>query len=80
MVNIIEDWDILAEYSGERLGFFQILLFDGMVEIRVLTGKVAFKREFKSREDPEYNKILEHCRKNRYIKVTTTAWDQQFFK
>ena len=58
VVNIIEDWDVLAEYDGEKLGFFQILVSDGAVEIRALTGKVAFKHEFASRDDPIYNKML----------------------
>jgi hypothetical protein len=38
------------------LGFFQILENDAMTEIRVLTGRLGFKREFKSREDPLYGK------------------------
>jgi len=25
VVNIIEDWDVLEEYAGEKLGFFQLL-------------------------------------------------------
>jgi len=24
VVNIIEDWDALAEYAGEKLGFYQL--------------------------------------------------------
>jgi len=80
VVNIIEDWDVLAEYAGEKLGFYQVLFSDGTVEIRVITGRVGFKREFASREDPTYNKILNFCKRNRYIKVTQTARDEQFFK
>lgn len=80
LANIIEDWDVLAEYAGEKLGFYQILVNDGTVEIRVLTGRVGFKREFKSREEPVYNKILDFCRRNRFIKVAQTARDEQFFK
>jgi len=80
MANIIEDWDVLAEYAGEKLGFYQLLVNDGPVEIRVLTGRVGFKREFQSREDPVYIKILDFCRRRRYIKVTQTTRDEQFFK
>jgi hypothetical protein len=25
LVNIIEDWDALEEYAGEKLGFYQLL-------------------------------------------------------
>ena len=80
LVNIIEDWDVLEEYAGEKLGFFQLLVNDGMTEIRVLTGRLGFKREFKNREDPLYNKIMDFCRRNRYIRVSQTARDEQFFK
>ncbi len=80
MVNIIEDWGVLAEYAGGKLGFYQLLFNDGAVEIRVLTGRVGFKREFASREDPVYIKILDFCRRQRFIKVTQTARDEQFFK
>ena len=45
VVNIIEDWDVLAEYAGEKLGFYQILGTDGTIEIRVQTGRLGFKKE-----------------------------------
>ena len=80
VVNIIEDWDVLAEYAGEKLGFYQLFIMDGTVEIRVQTGRVGFVREFASRNDPLYNKILGFCRKSRYINVSRTARDEQFFK
>ena len=80
MVNLIEDWGVLEEYTGEKLGFFQLLENDGMTEIRVLTGRVGFKREFRSREDPLCIKIMDFCRRNRFIKVSQTARDEQFFK
>jgi hypothetical protein len=28
LVNIIEDWDVLEEYAGEKLGFYQFLAND----------------------------------------------------
>jgi hypothetical protein len=80
MVNIIEDWDILAEYAGEKLGFYQLLITDGRPEIRVQTGRVGFLKEFDNREDKDYNKILNFCRKNRFIEITRTARDDQFFR
>jgi serine phosphatase RsbU (regulator of sigma subunit) len=41
LVNLIEDWDVLEEYAGEKLGFFQLLATDGMFEVRVQTGRVG---------------------------------------
>jgi hypothetical protein len=31
-VNIIEDWDVLEEYAGEKLGFYRLLAKDGKIE------------------------------------------------
>ena len=48
MVNIIEDWDVLEEYAGEKLGFYQLLASDEMFEIRVQTGRVGFKKSLET--------------------------------
>jgi hypothetical protein len=80
VVIIIEDWGILAEYAGEKLGFYQLLITDGRPEIRVQTGRVGFVREFENRTDPLYNKILSFCHKSRFINVSRTARDDLFFK
>ena len=80
MVNIIEDWDVLEEYAGEKLGFYQLLANDGMFEIRVQTGRVGFKREFDSGNDPLLTKILDFCRRHRYVRVSQTTRDEQFFR
>jgi hypothetical protein len=80
LVIIIDDWGVLEEYAGEKLGFYQLLINDSAVEIRVQTGRVGFKREFANRNDELYNKILDFCRRSRYIKVSQTARDEQFFK
>ena len=32
VVNIIEDWDVLEEYAGEKLGFYQLLANDEKIE------------------------------------------------
>jgi hypothetical protein len=31
VVNIIEDWDVLAEYAGENLGFYQLKAFSNLL-------------------------------------------------
>lgn len=80
MVNLIEDWDVLEEYAGEKLGFYQLLASDGAFEIRVQTGRVGFKREFEKGDDPLLGKILDFCRKHRYIRVNETVRDEQFFR
>ncbi len=80
LVNIIEDWDVLEEYAGEKLGFYQLLANDGAFEIRVQTGRVGFKREFMNGNDPLLTRILDFCRKHRYVKVSQAARDELFFK
>jgi hypothetical protein len=32
LVNLIEDWDVLEQYAGEKLGFYQLLAKDGKIE------------------------------------------------
>jgi len=32
-VNIIEDWTVLEEYAGEKLGFYQLLANNGKIEL-----------------------------------------------
>src|SRR5665647_3696588 len=70
VVNIIEDWDILAEYAGEKLGFYQLLSNDGIIEVRVQTGRIGFKKEFDKGDDPLLIKILDFCKKRRYIQIS----------
>jgi hypothetical protein len=80
LVNIIEDWDVLEEYAGEKLGFYQLLESDGNFEIRVQTGRIGFKREFEKVDDSLLNKIMDFCRKHRYIRVSEHLRDEEFFR
>ena len=80
LVNLIEDWDVLEEYAGEKLGFYQLLANDGMFEIRVQTGRIGFRKEFERTDDPLLNKILDFCRKRRYIRISEHLRDEEFFK
>jgi len=52
LVNLIEDWDVLEEYAGEKLGFYQLLGNDGNFEIRVQTGRLGYRKEFEKAGDP----------------------------
>ncbi len=80
LVNIIEDWEVLEEYAGEKLGFYQLLSNDGIIEIRVQTGRIGFKKEFATGNDPLLTKILDFCKKRRYIQISENMRDDQFFK
>ena len=80
LVNLIEDWDVLAEYAGEKLGFYQILGNDGTIEIRVQTGRIGYKKEFKAGDDPELLSILDFCKKHRYIQISEHLRDEEFFR
>jgi len=80
LVVIVEDWAVIEEYAGEKLGFYQLLASDGMFEIRVQTGRVGFKREFENGNDPLLARILDFCRKQRYIQVSRKLRDEEFFK
>jgi hypothetical protein len=41
---LIEDWSALEEYAGEKLGFYKLLSNDGMIEVRIQTGRICFKK------------------------------------
>jgi hypothetical protein len=80
VVNIVEDWDVLAKYAGEKLGFYQLLSNDGIIEVRVQTGRIGFKKEFDKGDDPLLTKILDFCKKCQYIQISENMRDDQFFK
>ena len=80
LVNLIEDWEVLEEYAGEKLGFYQLLGNDGTIEIRVQTGRIGYKQEFKAGDDPDLLKILDFCKKHRYIQISESMRDEQFFR
>ena len=80
MVNIVEDWDVLEEYSGEKLGFYELLENDGKPEVRVQTGRIGFRKEFEKGDDPLLTRILAFCKKRQYIRISSTVSDEFFFK
>jgi hypothetical protein len=80
VVNLVEDWEVLEEYTGEKLGFYQLLKCDGKVEVRVSTGKLGFKKQYEKPDDPELAKILAFCRRRQFIQVSENIRDEAFFK
>jgi len=44
LVNLVEDWEIIEEYAGDKQGFYQILSGGKGVEIRLAVGKLGFKK------------------------------------
>ena len=80
MVNLIEDWEVLEEYAGDKQGLYQILYRAKGVEIRVSEGRLGFKKEFESAEDPLLKRILSFCNSQRYIKVSENIRNEFFFK
>jgi len=80
LIHVIEEWDVLEDYAGEKLGFYQLIENDGSFEIRVQTGQVGFIKDFENQTDELLNRILSFCRRHRYIKVNQTASDEPFFK
>jgi hypothetical protein len=80
LVNLVEDWVVLEQYAGEKLGFYQLLGKTGIIEIRVQTGRIGFKKEFEKGDDPLLNRILDFCKKHRYIQICENIRGNQFFK
>jgi hypothetical protein len=80
VVNTVEDWDVIEEYAGETMGFYQRLDIDGKIEVKVQTGRVGYIKEFESESDKLLIRILEFCLRHRYIRVCENVRDDQFFK
>ena len=80
MVNLVEDWEVLEEYAGDKHGFYQVLGDAENVEIRVAISRLGFKREFDNKEDSLLNRILSFCESRRLIKVSENVRDEFFFK
>ncbi len=80
LVNLVDNWEVLEEYAGEKQGFYQLLGVDGTIEIRVSVGKLGFKKEFESGKDELLTRILDFCKSKRYIRISENIRDEQFFK
>jgi hypothetical protein len=80
LVNVVEDWKVLEEYAGEKLGFYQINGVCGKVEIRVVTGKIGFKQEYEDANDKEFVRIRDFCEKRHFIRISENVRDEAFFK
>ena len=80
MVNLVEEWEVLEEYAGDKQGFYQVLGDGESVEIRVAIGRLGFKKEFDNPEDPLLDHIIAFCKSQSYIKVSESIRDELFFK
>ncbi len=80
MVEIIQDWDVLQEYVGEKLGFYRVIETDGKHEIRVQTGRAGFRQIFEKGDDPLLLRIKEFCKNHGFIQITGHIRDEDFFR
>ena len=54
VVNIIEDWDVFAEYAGEKLGFYQLLDKDGKNRNKINVWEKIFSKRLFLRFNPKF--------------------------
>jgi len=80
LVNLVEEWETLEDYAGDKQGYYQVLGNIGTIEVRVATGKLGFKKEFDDNADPLLTRILTFCKFRNYIKISETVRDELFFK
>ena len=80
MVNLVEEWEVLEEYAGDKQGFYQLLADGEAVEIRVAIGRLGFKKEFENKGDPLLNRVLSFCKTRKYIRISENIRDELFFK
>jgi hypothetical protein len=80
LVNLVEDWEVLEEYAGDKQGFYQVLGEGEAVEIRIAIGRLGFKKEFESKNDALLNRILAFCKTRKFIRISENVRDEFFFK
>jgi len=77
---LVENWEVLEDYAGDKRGFYQILDDAGAVEIRVAISRLGFKKEFDNKGDTLLNRILTFCKSRNFIKISENVRDEFFFK
>ena len=80
MVDTVNEWKTIEDYSGNKQGFYQLLESPKETEIRVHVGRLGFKRKFQNKEDPELKEILEFCKSKNFIEISSNIMDQFFFE
>jgi len=80
LVNLVEDWETLEGYAGDKQGYYQVLSNDGSVEVRVAIGRLGFRKDFNNNADPLLTRIFAFCKTRKYVKVSETVRDELFFK
>ena len=80
MVNLVEDWQAIEEYAGDKQGFYQILQGGKGLEIRVTVGKLGYKQSFDNTQNPLFEQIIRFCGFQNYVKISENIRDEQFFK
>jgi len=80
LVNLVEDWESIEEYAGDKQGFYQVLQGGKGVEIRVTVGKLGYKESFDNAKDPLLERIIKFCGFQNYVKISENIRDEQFFK
>ncbi len=89
MVNIVEDWKVVKDYatkaSSQTGRAYQVSDIETqdkkkVVLLRVLVGKFGFQMEFPDRNDDVYREIMDFCKYERFLNVSKTIPDEQFFQ
>ena len=80
MVYVVEDWEVLKEYAGDKQGFYQVLPGGKGVEIRIAVGKLGFKQDFEDAKDPLLERIVKFCGFQNYVKVSENIVADYFFR
>lgn len=80
MVNLVEEWEVLENYAGDKQGFYQVLGDSEAVELRVAIGRLGFRKEFDNKAVPLLNRILSFCKSRKFIKISANVRDEFFFK
>ena len=78
MVHIVEDWELIEEYSGEPQTVYQVMTEEKKTVVRVASGRIGYRKEFDNPKDPLINRIIKFCKSQNYVKLVNGVEPDQF--
>jgi len=80
MVNLVEDWKELEDYSRWcRYGCYQTREASDGMEVRVVVGRFGYIKAFEDPGDKLLKRIVNFCEAEGFIKIVGNVPDELFF-
>ncbi|HIJ08002.1 TPA: hypothetical protein HA274_01430 [Candidatus Bathyarchaeota archaeon] len=84
MVNIVEEWKEMEEYASKACHStaraYQTIENGDKTTVRVQVGRFGFEKQFLDVNDTLLREIQAYCSSGKFLNVSKTVPDDQFFK